>query len=738
MTDDNTLQNQTENNEETTRLSITENDMKEYCSNPQVTKIIKAKIKKISTKSCVNLIEKLIKNQAIIPLIDIGGAKLYQHNKSLFTPDKKLKPDILVVLRHNIKKYLETLGKEINFVDDEEKRKVFKTKNIDGQEAIIADKDMTYDRINKFVCEEGRDLLLGYNFEKPDVKIDTPINIETLQRCHIQILSKPVQFDYSILNKYKCPQCGHLTLKYAYETESTNTKIKCDGINTYINANGESKSNICRTILYPNSIMSQMRDCYFYDMGYEDVEGNKRTVTAISFNKYSPGFYECVLFKMNNPNKVELYNVIDVKPIESNRYEIPQKIQGENYFFTLQKSFDKYIKDNAGIEIYGLDPIKVSLIIQKMFQILRYKLVCNIQIIGDASTGKTTVLKYYGFLLNNQLNLTTNGISVSVAGLRGTKSSILLMGKEQKIVTTGHLGTYSTIHIDEAGENRELVQNLKTFLFEDNYSYDRAGASGVFHKRTAHINISENLDNIHLGQYRGMIRKAYKEDNIKIAEDEKEAWNETWDLHLPLFRYTNPYLRKVIKDKRNEFKHKQLWWIDGYDYALHQRFPLYFYLTNENRSEEFEKVVRENNLRNTIGENLELMKVLKSKDLDTLFNSFKGKEKEINKQDYDSFVIVDKILEDYGIGEDSRTRTFFHNILKISRILNRRKEASDEDYELIKWIIEKTNCKLDIAKTISYEVQGAPNVQQQREIDLKIESETKESEDDFSLPGGDF
>ena len=738
MTDTNTPQNQTENTEEEVRLNITENDIKEYCSNPEVIKIVKKQLKNISTKSTIKLIEKLIRNQATILLSEIGGKALYHFNMAKFTPDRKLKSETIIYLRHNIIKYLKTLGKEISFIDDEVKRKVFKTEVIDGREAIFVDKYMNYYKINNFVCEEDRDLMLGYNFNNPDLEINKPYNTELLQRCHIQILSKPVQFDYPILNKYKCPQCGHLTLKYAYETESTNTKIKCDGINTFINANGEPKSNVCRTTLYPNSIMSQMRDCYFYDIGYEDDEGNKRTVTGISFNKYTPGFYECVLFKMNNPRKVELYNVIDVKPIESNKYEIPKKVEGENYIFTLQKSFDKYIKENAGIEIYGLDPIKVSLIIQKMFHILKYKLVCNIQIIGDASTGKTTVLKYYGFLLNNQLNLTTNGISVSVAGLRGTKSSILLMGKEQKIVTTGHLGTYNTIHIDEAGENRELVQNLKTFLFEDNYSYDRAGASGVFHKRTSHINISENLDNIHLGQYRGMIRKAYKEGNIKIGEDEKDDWVENWDLHLPLFRYTNPYLRKVVRDKRDEFKHKQLWWIDGYDYALHQRFPLYFYLTNENRNEEFEKVVRENNLRNTIGENLELMRALKSKDLDLLFDSYKGKEKKINQKDYDGFVIVDRMLEDYGIGEDSRTRTFFHQILKISRVLNKREEANDEDFELIKWLIEKTNCKLDISKTTGYEVIGAPNIQQQKEIDLRIEEETKEVEDNFSLPGEDF
>ena len=76
----------------------------------------------------------------------------------------------------------------------------------------------------------------------------------------------------------------------------------------------------------------------------------------------------------------------------------------------------------------------------------------NGQLSGDASTGKSTVLKYYLFLLNNQLNLSTNGLSVSVAGMRGTKINISLMGKDVKVITLGHLGTFKSIHIDEASE----------------------------------------------------------------------------------------------------------------------------------------------------------------------------------------------------------------------------------------------------------------------------------------------
>ena len=410
----------------------------------------------------------------------------------------------------------------------------------------------------------------------------------------------------------------------------------------------------------------------------------------------------------------------------------------ENYIITLQKAFDNYIKERTGMEIYGLYPIKVAMIVQTAVNYLGLKLSSNIQIVGDPSTGKSTILKYYGFLLNNHLNLSTNGLSISVAGLRGTRHAISLMGREQKIVTTGYLGTFRSIHIDEAGENKELIQNLKTFLFEDNYGYDKAGATGVFNRRSAHINLSENLDFSHLGQYRGIIRKSYKDLNIKIGEDEKEPWNESWDLHLPIFRYDNPYLRKVIKEKRIEYQLKQQFWIDGYDYALHERFPFYFYLVNEKQDEELAKVIKGNVARDTISENLQLMRALKSDDIIEYFKSLVLYKDGNNGGDADSFVEVDKILNQYGVIADSRVKEFFYNFVKVSRIINKRKEVNEEDYQMLRWIIEKINCKLDVVDTVSYDIRGPPDMKKESERDIEIEDMTKEIEDTFGMPEGEF
>jgi hypothetical protein len=357
-------------------------------------------------------------------------------------------------------------------------------------------------------------------------------------------------------------------------------------------------------------------------------------------------------------------------------------------------------------------------------------------IAGEPSTGKSLILKYYPFFLNNYFNLSTNGISVSVAGLRGTRSSINLFGKEIKVVTIGHLGTFKTIHIDEAGENKELIQNLKTFLLEDNYSYDRAGSTGITNRRIAQVNISQNLDYEHIGQYRGAVRKAYKEMNVIIDGAElKEEWQEEWDLFLPIHQYSNVYLRKIVREKRLELKQKQTWWIDGLDYALHERFPFYFYLVNEQKCNELDRVIRDNSSRNTISENLELIRALYTEDLENFFKSLF--EYQYSQEDVDAYIKVDDIISEYGFIFDTRTKIFYHMLVRFSRIINKRNNYEEMDFNLVRWYLEKTNCKLDVVDTNNYNIVGPANLKDKKDNELKEET-AKESNSLFGLPDGDF
>jgi hypothetical protein len=717
------------NPEESVPVLIDDTALEEYSSNKQVITLVKSKFKRLPRAKTKELIKFILKNFSKINMnLLIKTKSFFLFNKARVDEEGFLKIDFLKTLKTEINGKLVELGKEIK-VYDEKEHKDFNVTVIDGEDCYLLDKNSKYSRVRKLTCDEDGNVRFVYDFNKKDLNLSIPDNKDTLQRCQIQILSRPIKFDYPIEFNYCCPQCFTVSKRKSYLTVSTGNRIKCEGIYFFVNPDGEQRSSMCRTPLSPDNEVSLTKDAFYYDIGYEDINGDKQTVGALSFDKYEPGFYECVMFKLNSPMKKEAFQIMDIKPIKPNVFNLPKKIKKENYIFTLQKTIDEFIKKQTGMDIYGLLPIKIALMIQYMFGLLDMRLIGSLQIVGDASTGKSTILKYYGFVLANQFNMSTNGLSISVAGLRGTPQTISLMGKEIKIVTIGYLGTFRTIHIDEAGENRELIQNLKTFLMEDNYSYDKAGATGSFHKRTAQINISENLDYHHLGMYRGTIKKAYRDESFKIEGEDKEPWNDEWDLHLPLYEYTwNPHLRKVIKDMRIDFRLKQKWWIDGYEFAVHERFPFYFYLVSEKKNDKLAKVVRDNNTRTTISENLELIKSLKSLSLKKFFNSLK--KYVVGKNDYDGFVEVDKILDDYDIHADARTKVFFQSIAKVSRIINQRDNIEEQDLNLVRWFIEKMNCKLDIVETCDYNIKGSEVLNKEDEIN--IDKQVQRTKDNLS------
>jgi hypothetical protein len=435
------------------------------------------------------------------------------------------------------------------------------------------------------------------------------------------------------------------------------------------------------------------------------------------------------MFKLNTKNKTEIYQIMECKEFIPKQFKLPAQNKDENYLFTLQKSFDLFIEHQTGMKIYGLLPIKVALITQTIINYLNEKLIANIQVVGDAATGKSTVLKYYSFLLNNFLNLSTNGVSISVPALRGTKQVINLMGKDHKIVTTGYLGTFKSIHIDEAGQNRELVNDLKAFLYENNYSYDRAGGTGITNRRSAHVNLSENLNYDFLSYYRGSIKKEYNDKEI----DGKMEWDDNWDLHQPVFYYhDNPVLLTIVKNKRIELQAKQQFWIDGYDFALHQRFPFYFFLVKEKDDKAFDRIIMDNSSRtNIISDNFELMKVLKTKEIIDFFEELKNKKD--NFGGVENFFKVNDILDDYGLHRDTRMRSFYYLILKVSCIVNGRLDATEQDYDLIRWFVERTNCKIDITDTNSYKVKG-PSSDKIEDIEVDL----SHADNEFALDDDEF
>lgn len=715
-------------------FDITDKTLETISNDERVHNFLMERFGRITVPDCEKLVRMLIRGKVKIHAKDVKDKYkgFLQYNMGKFGADGILKKEEHIKLHKELFEYLSEILKDLQTIDEDETLEKL------GDACYRINRHTTYEMVRKILCDEMGRPSFKYDFNNPDSQIEEVKNKMPLQRTNIQILSVGVKFDYPVIFKYSCSNCRKSMQKKAYEVIGTRNKAICEGMIETIDAKGEPKIKPCTERIHPDIEVGSTKDAFYFNMSYETQnKKEKPSAFAFSFNDLEPGFYECVLFRIKNPKGNELYLIMDVKEIINNKYVPPEKKEGENYIFSLQKSFDDYIFTQTKMKIYGMYPVKIALLIQKLFNILNRKLIGNVQVIGDASTGKSTVLKYYGFLLNSNLNLSTNGISISVPGLRGTRNTLNLMNKDISIISKGHLGTYASIHIDEASENPVLIQNLKTFLLEDNYSYNRAGSNDISNIRTAQVNISQNLNNEHIGMYRGMIRKSYKESSIKIGELEKPSWDESWDLFLPIYEYTeNLYLRKVIKDKRLELQQKTVWWIDGFDYALHQRFPFYFYLAKEKKNVKLQDTILENIQKdNLISENLSLIKALKSEDIVNMFDGMNKLRKK--NEDLDDLRSVDRTIEKYGVRLDGRTRIFLHNIAIVSRMANGRDRMNQEDYDLVAWVIENTNRKIDVSDTDSYVVKGAPDLEKDKAADIKIEDETEEIEE-FGLGEGEF
>jgi len=133
------------------------------------------------------------------------------------------------------------------------------------------------------------------------------------------------------------------------------------------------------------------------------------------------------------------------------------------------------------------------------------------------------------------------------------------------------------------------------------------------------------------------------------------------------------------------------------------------------------------------------VKVLKSENINNFFNGLKNYLH--SDEDKLAFLKIDEILENYGIIADARTRMFYYTLLRAIRILNQRFNIEKDDYNIVKWFIEKTNCKVDIFDIIKFNVDGPENLEETRKKANEIDDISKQSDavlddnnPDFSSP----
>jgi hypothetical protein len=703
---------------------------------PLIIRLVKDKdkyFKRLPVKNAKKLITLILnKNDGtgtLIPVTkikdeNISGFRRYNMGK---IENDFIKPEVVSKLRDEIIQIMNA-GGELD--SDTEQTEL---KFDESEKGYPIDKTISYMKLIESIGRIGTDAIFKYNFDTADLPlISVPANTPELQRCKVTITTPGVQFDFPISYSYICPECnkGLDTIKFiqrrsALEVSSVSA-ITCGQERVITKDDGDAKIVKCQERLKPARVEGDSIEAYYYQTIMFKNEATDETIvsSAVSFNNYPPGQYECVIYKTFQPLGRGQYHIVDGRMKQNKKaFILPTKVDGENYIITLQKAIDTYIEEETGMRIWGLLPIKAALILQAALSGFNWDLVGNLYLIGQRATGKSLVLKYWSPMLYGWYAYSSTGVSISVPSLRGTEVKLNLLGKDISDLSVGYLGIFKSITIDEAGQNEELVKDLKSFIFEMEYSFDKKGGKGVRYQRKAHLNLTSNLNIKFKTEYIKGVKQTYKDlpdeanpENTDVQLP-KPPWDECWDLYLPLAEtgekyrirtdndYPNFYLIKAIDKKRTELMAEDKWWVDGLDLAVHDRFPLYFYLTSEKTNAMLREIVSKNTSRSPLRTNMEIVNAL---DSETIQNYIKDCKKfENSEEDIKAFLKVDDILDEMdieGAGYTVRLEGFYQMLVRASRMLNQRMNYIDDDFSLLRWILSTTNKKIDIDDLASYSI----------------------------------
>ena len=181
---------------------------------------------------------------------------------------------------------------------------------------------------------------------------------------------------------------------------------------------------------------------------------------------------------------------------------------------------------------------------------------------------------------------------------------------------------------------------------------------------------------------------------------DKPKWDKDWDLHLPLYEYDNLYLRVAIDEQRTIFASQGIFWNDGYEIAVHERFPFYFHIEKNMDNDSIIDTVKDNvaNVKGT-RENTSILNLLGCSGISEFFIRLKTYWNN-GEKDRAAFVEADKILQDYfNVRNEARMSEFYYFVLKAIRMLNQRHDYEKSDYDILRYLIESSNRKLNISDT---------------------------------------
>lgn len=692
---------------------------KNISSNEQVIKYLKKQFSRLDNTSAKKLSNIILKNQET--QIEVRRFKdkyesFVERNKQRFYPNEDetkfyLKQDFLSKLKEQLLKILKDIGASIQYIEEDEEDRWSKSQ-IDGVEVYEVNKHTTFQQLREKVDEEGKDAMFRYSFKKPDLKSSVYENTNSLQMIDIHINDNGEYFGFPLKYTYNCPECSHSFEKTEHEVASTGNKFKCENVLETENNKGEPSLKRCNTPLTPDINQTETKDSYIHNISFLDQQENIQKAEAITFLNLPKGYLRVVLLKIPRPYDQQLVFIVDFQPIEKEELSLIPKKESEHYLFTLIDTIDKYIEKMTGYEHFGFLPMKISMILQLMSRYNEgFKNNFHLSLSGEMSSGKSQFARYWGLCLYSQNCWSSNATSISIPKLRGTMESFHLFGKDHRYQYRGLLGEIDLLIIDEVKENPDVKNNLKQYLLEGTYEYSKAGSNNQTYPRTSQVIVTQNIDTKHLDRYSKAVREQYMNAMIDAPDTEqrKPPWDSTIDLTLPLFEYDyNPYLKYSVKKIRELYEKNQINWIDGSELALKQRFYFYFYLGSSKKSGELTRIIRKNNTKKIISNNIELMRILSSNNLKEKFRKsvhlIKG------KNDLEYFEKVDKILETYNKRTDARTQEMSYNILQMLRIIDERDYCTDKDLEILTYIIENIDNKIEVVDTNEYQIKGIKDI----------------------------
>lgn len=610
-----------------------------------------------------------------------------------------VKPDHKAIIRNKLyltnniinKEYHMMMYENLKKIDDNGAIKEEESENDEEEyefnkfeDTYYLEDEFTSKEINEIYYRSAGAFDLKYLFDKkvPLTNEELNVNINSLQRINITILQQFGTFNEYARLEYRCPKCGFEFTKSLNHIES-NDLVKCPARNIETgkicggscknptNNSDKFNMNIYQGVFTTKNLLTKK---------YED-----KNIIVFSHKDLDLVEYDAIILSKSSGQKQYL-QLLDAKPIVNNIVDFESLFnlkpkEGVDLVLDTIKFFDKTIRDLSGKNIIGMYDIKFALIRQKMIKHFKWPLIDNIALRGDRSTGKTMILDKYSYLLYNNQYKSTKGTNTSVPALRGS-SNDMITHRDMSMQPPGLLSVYSSITIDEVNADPNLVRFLKGMLLGDEVSNDKAGSNKTIYPKTAHLNITENVDSDHQSRYEFICKKEYEAMSGEVNPTDTDSvfnqlsdWSADWDLLQPITSYGNKRLMKAIETARKNAYFADKHWLYGCDMADLDRFSVNFYLTN----------TKSKDMRIKKGDStVEEFYASKSKkdlfvgNINEVFEYYRQFVRD--KIDFTVLQKIRKMLDDYFEGDiNERLELRYYIVADCSRILNKRMNFTDTD-----------------------------------------------------------